>query len=118
MLTLQDLNLPDNDENRRALLAVNAYIANKGVPKMQSVPEAVRQAARELYLAFIDGKLYGGRTEAQVLSKSVNAGGVSVSKTFAVDESAQPISHEQMLADALLAPFISKGGVMAAVGRY
>lgn len=119
MLTLDDLNTVDGIDER-TVLVVNAYIANKGVQITgDEIPPAIKQAGIELAKAFIAGELLAGRKEGVVVSKSAQAGDVSTSKTYASGADGQPISAGQMIADALLEPFIVRGlNVNAVVTRF
>lgn len=110
MLTLDDLQMVDGADER-VLLIVNAYIINKGVKLVQDneVPQAIKQAGVELAKAFIAGEFMAGRSEGMVVSKASKAGDVSVSKTYAQGKDSQPISAKQMIADALLEPYVKKG---------
>ncbi len=114
MLTTDDLQGYDE----RTVMVVNAYIKNKGVQITGDVPKEIIQAGLELAEAFNNGKLLQGRTEGLVTSKSSKAGDVSVSKTYANGVDGQAMSSQQMIADALLVPFIVKSlGINAMVVR-
>ena len=115
MLTIDDLQGYDE----RTVMVVNAYIKSKGVQITGEIPTEIKQAGLALAKAFTDGKLLQGRTEGIVASKSSKAGDVSVSKTYADGADGQPMSAEQMIADALLEPFIIKSmGINTVVSRF
>ena len=115
MLTIDDLQGYDE----RTVMVVNAYIKSKGVQITGEIPAEIKQAGLALAKAFTDGKLLQGRTEGIVASKSSKAGDVSVSKTYADGADGQPMSAEQMIADALLEPFIVKTlGINTVVSRF
>ena len=115
MLTIDDLQGYDE----RTVMVVNAYIKSKGVQITGEIPAEIKQAGLALAKAFTDGKLLQGRTEGIVASKSSKAGDVSVSKTYADGADGQPMSAEQMIADALLEPFIIKSmGINTVVSRF
>lgn len=115
MLTIDDLQGYDE----RTVMVVNAYIKNKGVQITGEIPAEIKQAGLELAKAFTNGELLQGRTEGNVKSKSLTAGDVSVSKTYADGADGQPMSAEQMIADALLEPFIVKSlGINTVVSRF
>lgn len=115
MLTTDDLQGYDE----RTVMVVNAYIKNKGVQITGEVPAEIKQAGLELAEAFNNGELLQGRTEGLVTSKSSKAGDVSVSKTYASGADGQAMSSQQMIADALLEPFIVKSvGINAVVTRF
>lgn len=114
---LDDLPI-DTPDKARVLMIVNAYLINKGVKFVGDVPEPIKQAGLELAQAFIDGELLAGRTEGVVTSKSSKAGDVSVSKTYADGQDGQAMSQREMIALALIQPYIEKGyGVIGLVGR-
>lgn len=106
---LDDL-LTEAQDKERALMIVNAYLINKGVKFDGPVPLAIEQAAIELAQAFVKGELLAGRTEGVVVSKSANAGGVSVSKTYASGVDGQAMGQHEMIALALIQPYIPKNG--------
>ncbi len=115
MLTTDDLQGYDE----RTVMVVNAYIKNKGVQITGEIPAEIKQAGLELAEAFNNGELLQGRTEGMVTSKSSKAGDVSVSKTYASGADGQAMSSQQMIADALLEPFIAKSvGINAVVTRF
>lgn len=122
MLTLDDLKTAiseqTNSEQQRILLIVNAYIKNKGVKITGEVPDAIKQAGVELAQGFVKGEMLAGRTEGVVTSKSSKAGDVSVSKTYANGADGQAMGQHEMIANALIEPYIQKGfGLNVMVGR-
>lgn len=106
MLVLADLKSVEADE--RTLLIVNAYIAGKGVKITGEVPDAIKQAGIELAQAFVKGELLAGRTEGVVVSKTAKAGEVSTSKTYADGVDGQAMGQHEMIALALIEPYIVK----------
>lgn len=117
----------DETEQKRTLAVVNSYIKNKGVrltnptyiDDVLQVPQDIVLAGVELANAFIDGKFMAGRDEGLIASKSSKAGDVSVSKTYKDGLDGQAISQGQMIADALLEPYVVKfTGLNVPVGRY
>lgn len=73
------------DKKARAVMQANAYLTSlklSGVD-MESIPEEVKQAGVELAQVAADGKLYEQKTEGTLAAKTVKAGSVSTSKTFA-----------------------------------
>lgn len=108
----------DEQEQNRILKVINAYIMNKGVKfYSEIVPDDIVLAGVELAKAFIAGELYAGRKEGVVTSKSSKAGDVSVSKTYADGVDGQAMSQSQMIADALLQPYILKSSLGMSVVR-
>lgn len=96
------------DEQQRILLIVNAYLTARIKRTFDDVPEAIKQAGIELAQGFIKGEILQGRTESVVTSKSVKAGDVSSSKTFSTNEKDKAMGQHEMIAQALIEPFIAK----------
>ncbi|MEZ6889480.1 hypothetical protein ABL991_31135 [Pseudomonas aeruginosa] len=97
---------PD-DQKARAVLMANTWLTNLGLPEFDPVPDDVIQAGAEIAREAAAGKIYGSK-ETGVLSKSVDADGVSSSKTYA--ESSHAISAGESFALALLAPYLNNSG--------
>lgn len=97
---------PD-DQKARAVLMANTWLTNLGLPEFDSVPDDVIQAGAEIAREAAEGNIYGSK-ETGVLSKSVNADGVSSSKTYS--ESSRTISAGESFALALLAPYLNSSG--------
>lgn len=87
----------------RAVLMANTWLSAKPLPAFDEVPAAVVQAGAEIAREAAAGKLYAA-TETGVLSKSVEAGGVSSSKTYA--SNARKVTAGEAFALALLAPLL------------
>ncbi|UMY59807.1 hypothetical protein [Pseudomonas sp. LS.1a] len=97
---------PD-DQKARAVLMANTWLTNLGLPEFDPVPDDVIQAGAEIAREAAAGNIYGSK-ETGVLSKSVNADGVSSSKTYS--ESSRTISAGESFALALLAHYLSSSG--------
>lgn len=97
---------PD-DQKARAVLMANTWLTNLGLPEFDPVPDDVIQAGAEIAREAAAGNIYGSK-ETGVLSKSVNADGVSSSKTYS--ESSRTISAGESFAMALLAPYLNSSG--------
>lgn len=98
------------DVKDRAVLMVNVWLENQGLPEIDPIPDAWKQAGAEIAKEAAAGKLYAA-TETGVLSKAVDADGVSVSKTFSA--TAQNLSAGEVFALALIKPWLVKrSGVM------
>ncbi len=97
---------PD-DQKARAVLMANTWLTNLGLPEFDPVPDDVIQAGAEIAREAAAGNIYGSK-ETGVLSKSVNADGVSSSKTFS--ESSRTISASESFAMALLAHYLNSSG--------
>lgn len=97
---------PD-DQKARAVLMANTWLTNLGLPEFDPVPDDVIQAGAEIAREAAAGNIYGSKVTG-VLSKSVDADGVSSSKTYA--ESSRTISAGESFALALLAPYLNNSG--------
>lgn len=97
---------PD-DQKARAVLMANTWLTNLGLPEFDPVPDDVIQAGAEIAREAVAGNIYGSK-ETGVLSKSVNADGVSSSKTYS--ESSRAISAGESFALALLAHYLNSSG--------
>ncbi|MFE2005682.1 hypothetical protein ACFW6U_09845 [Pseudomonas guariconensis] len=97
---------PD-DQKARAVLMANTWLTNLGLPEFDPVPDDVIQAGSEIAREAAAGNIYGSK-ETGVLSKSVNADGVSSSKTYS--ESSRTISAGESFALALLAHYLNSSG--------
>lgn len=95
------------DKKARAVLMANTWLTGKRLPAFDPVPDAVIQAGAEVAREAAAGKLYGSY-EAGVVSKSVNADGVSSSKTYAA-AGGRSVSAGEAFANALLAPYLAAG---------
>lgn len=72
-------------EKSRYVAMANAYLNAQTLRPVdpESIPGAIVAAGIELAAAAAAGELYQQKTEGEVMSKSVKAGSVSSSKTFA-----------------------------------
>lgn len=95
------------DQKARAVLMANTWLTNLGLPEFDPVPDDVIQAGAEIAREAVAGNIYG-RRETGVLAKSVNADGVSSSKTYS--ESSRTISAGESFALALLAHYLNSSG--------
>ncbi|ATR82783.1 hypothetical protein CS390_09545 [Pseudomonas sp. HLS-6] len=95
------------DQKARAVLMANTWLTNLSLPEFDPIPEDVVQAGAEIAKEAAAGKIYGSK-ETGVLSKSVNADGVSSSKTYS--ESSRAISAGESFALALLAHYLNSSG--------
>ena len=95
------------DQKARAVLMANTWLTNLGLPEFDPVPDDVIQAGAEIAREAAAGNIYGSK-ETGVLSKSVNADGVSSSKTYS--ESSRTISAGESFALALLVHYLNSSG--------
>ncbi|MCE0850548.1 hypothetical protein LU689_11550 [Pseudomonas asiatica] len=96
-----------NDQKARVVLMANTWLTNLGLPEFDPVPDDVVQAGAEIAREAAAGNIYGSK-ETGVLSKSVNADGVSSSKSYS--ESSRTISAGESFALALLAHYLNSSG--------
>lgn len=96
---------PD-DQKARAVLMANTWLTNLGLPEFDQVPDDVIQAGAEIAREAAAGNIYGSK-ETGVLSKSVDADGVSSTKTYSATSKA--ISAGESFALALLARYLGTG---------
>lgn len=101
------------DKKARSVMQANAYMTAlklSGVD-MESIPDEVKQAGAEIAKVAADGKLYQQQAEGSVESKTVKAGSVSTSKTFAsLDTTKSTVLPDGLqFALALLAQWIVSG---------
>ncbi|WP_321837834.1 protein singed [Pseudomonas kulmbachensis] len=99
------------DKKSRAALQANAYLTSLNLAgvDMDVVPDEVKQAGAELAKVAAEGKLYQQKTEGSLEAKTVKAGSVTTSKTFASLDSSKIIAQpgDVQFALALLAPWRS-----------
>lgn len=82
------------DKKARAVLQANAYLTSLNLVgvDMDAIPEDVKLAGAELAVVASQGKLYQQHTEGSLEAKTVKAGSVSTSKTFATLDSSKSTS--------------------------
>jgi hypothetical protein len=73
------------DKKARAVLQANAYLTSLSLTDvdMTAIPEEIKQAGAELAMVASVGKLYQQHTEGSLEAKTVKAGSVTTSRTFA-----------------------------------
>lgn len=92
-----------------AVMQANAYLTSLSLVgiDMDAMPEEVKMAGAQLSQAAADGKLYQQQTEGSLEAKTVKAGSVSTSRTYAsldrTSTGAQPEAIQFAL--ALLTPW-------------
>lgn len=103
---------PD-DKKARAVLQANAYLTSLNLVgvDMDAIPEEVKQAGAELAVVASEGKLYQQQTDGSLEAKTVKAGSVTTSKTFAsIDTSkSTALPDGVQFALGLLAPWRVSG---------
>lgn len=103
------------EQKARAVLMANVWLENVGLPNdLDPMPQQWKQAGAEIAREAAGGKLYAAE-ETGVLSKAVDADGVSVSKTFSA--SAKSYTAGESFALALLKPWLPKNGSVMMLKR-
>lgn len=106
--SLQDANWASNGNANLSVMLANAWLAEKRLPLFEIAPPDVLMAGALIAQSIAKGEMYQGRTEGVVVSKSVKAGDVSSSKTYASGTDGEPISQAEQQALLLLAPYLVK----------
>ena len=106
--SLQDANWASNGNANLSVMLSNSWLAEKRLPLFEITPPDVLMAGALIAQSIAKGEMYQGRTEGVVVSKSVKAGDVSSSKTYASGTDGEPISQAEQQALLLLAPYLIK----------
>ena len=106
--SLQDANWAANGDGHLSVMLANSWLAEKRLPSFEIVPTDVLMAGALIAQSIAKGEMYQGRTEGVVVSKSVKAGDVSSSKTYASGTDGEPISQAEQQALLLLAAYLVK----------
>lgn len=102
-----------------AVLMANAWLNQHRLPSYtDAVPEQILAAGAYIAQEVIAGNMYQGRKDGLITSKSVKAGSVSSSKTYASGVDGQAISAGEQMALALIAPFIMSKPLVVPLGRF
>lgn len=109
--TLLGATWTSEDKKSLAVMQANAYLTalNLSGIDMAAMPDEVMQAGAQLAKVAADGKLYQQQTEGSLEAKTVKAGSVSTSRTYAsLDRTSSSAQAEGIqFALALLAPWRS-----------
>ena len=106
--SLQDANWASNGNANLFVMLSNSWLAEKRLPPFEVAPPNVLMAGALIAQSIAKGEMYQGRTEGVVVSKSVKAGDVSSSKTYASGTDGEPISQAEQQALLLLAAYLVK----------
>lgn len=102
-----------------AVLMANAWLNQHRLPTYTDVvPEQILAAGAYIAQEVIAGNMYQGRKDGLITSKSVKAGSVSSSKTYASGVDGQAISAGEQMALALIAPYIMSAPLIVPLGRF
>lgn len=96
------------DKKARAVLMANVWLTERLHTAFDTVPAEIVQAGAEIAREAASGALYSA-TETGVLSKSVEAGGVSSSKTYAANT--KRLTAGESFALALIRPWVATGQI-------
>lgn len=91
------------DKKDRAVMLANLWLSSQGLPTFEDIPDEVTQAGAEIAKEAAQGKIFAA-SETGVLSKSVQAGEVSSSKSFS--STAKTYTSAENIAMALLTPWL------------
>jgi hypothetical protein len=109
--TLLGATWTSEDKKSLAVMQANAYLTalNLSGIDMAAMPDEVKQAGAQLAKVAADGKLYQQQTEGSLEAKTVKAGSVSTSRTYAsLDRTSSSAQAEGIqFALALLTPWRS-----------
>ena len=106
--SLQDANWAASGDGHLSVMLANAWLSEKRLPTFEVAPPDVLMAGALIAQSIAKGEMYKGRTEGVVVSKSVKAGDVSSSKTYASGTDGEPISQAEQQALLLLAKYLVK----------
>ncbi len=99
------------DKKARSVMQANAYLTSLNLVgvDMDAVPDELKQAGAELAKVASEGELYQQKTEGSLEAKTVKAGSVTTSKTFASIDTSKLIAQpgDVQFALALLSPWRS-----------
>ena len=106
--SLNDANWAANGDANLSVMLANAWLDSQKLPMFEVAPPKVLMAGALIAQSIAKGEMYQGRTEGVVVSKSVKAGDVSSSKTYASGTDGEPISQAEQQALLLLAKYLVK----------
>lgn len=107
--TLLGSDWADPTKKDEAVLIANVWMTNQPLPELDPMPDEWKRAAAYVAREAASGGIYG-QSEYGLMSKSVTAGDVSSSKTFASNH--KVVSAGETLALALLKPWLGAAGVI------
>ena len=103
----------------QAVLLANSWLNQHRLPTYtDAIPEQILAAGAYIAQEVIAGNMYQGRKDGLITSKSVKAGSVSSSKTYASGVDGQAISAGEQMALALIAPYIMSVPLVVPLGRF
>lgn len=106
-------------DGNTAVLLANAWLNEKRLSLYDDVvPDSILHAGAYIAKEVVAGNMYQGRKDGIVVSKSVKAGPLTSSKTFASGVDGQAISAGEQMALVLIAPFKTTPPLIVELGRY
>lgn len=116
--SLNDVDWSATGSEAQAVLMANAWLNSHKLPDYDDVPNEILAAGAYIAKEVIAGTMYQGRKEGVLASKSVKAGSVSSSKTYASGVDGQAMSAGESMALALIAPYIMSAPLIVPLGRF
>lgn len=104
---------------QQAVLMANAWLNEQRLPiYTDDVPNDILAAGAYIAQEVIAGTMYQGRKDGLITSKSVKAGSVSSSKTYASGVDGQAMSAGESMALVLIKPFKIYTPLIVDLGRF
>lgn len=117
--SLNDVDWAALGNEAQAVLMANAWLNEQRLPTYtDDVPNEILAAGAYIAKEVIAGSMYQGRKDGIVVSKSVKAGPVTSSKTYAAGADGQALSAGESMALALIAPFKTTPPLIVELGRF
>ena len=116
--SLDDVDWSATGNEQQAVLLANAWLNQQRLPDYDVVPTEILAAGAYIAKEVIAGNMYQGRSEGVLASKSVKAGSVSSSKTYASGVDGQAMSAGESMALALIKPFKVCTPIVVPLGRF
>lgn len=117
--SLNDVDWSATGNESQAVLMANAWLNEQRLPTYtDDVPSEILAAGAYIAQEVIAGTMYQGRKEGAVVSKSVKAGSVSSSKTYASGVDGQAMSAGESMALVLIKPFKVCTPIVVPLGRF
>lgn len=98
----------------RCVRLANLWLSNKGLPDLNPIPKEWKEAGYEIAYEIGKGGIYADK-QTGLLSKSVTASDVSVSKTYT--SNATSISKGELIANDLLRPWLKNFGLVQLIKK-
>ncbi|OEH66766.1 MAG: hypothetical protein BAX61_13250 [Psychrobacter sp. B29-1] len=116
--SLNDIDWAALGNEQQAVLMANAWLNEQRLPDYDVVPTEILAAGAYIAKEVIAGTMYQGRKDGLITSKSVKAGSVSSSKTYAEGVDGQAMSAGESMALVLIKPFKVCTPIVVPLGRF